>query len=261
MQPAFVHLRVHTEYSLVNGSVRIKPLVKTVADAGMPAVAVTDQSNLFSMVKFFRAAMARGVKPIVGVDLWLAESADLKQRSRLVLLCMNRTGYLNLTELVSRTYVEGQQRGLPVLERDWLETHAEGLIALSGGRSGGIGQALLANKKELAAQLLADWQRLFPDSFYIELQRTGRPGEEAYLHEAVALAAEHDVPVVATNDVHFLKAAEFDAHEARVCINEGRTLDDPRRPHDFTDQQYLRTAEEMQELFSRPTRQSTFNPF
>ena len=189
------------------------------------------------------------MKPLVGVDLWLAESADLKQRSRLVLLCRNRAGYLNLTELVSRTYVEGQQRGLPILERAWLETHSEGLIALSGGRSGDIGQALLANKKELAAQLLADWQRLFPDSFYIELQRTGRPGEEAYLHEAVALAAEHDVPVVATNDVHFLKAAEFDAHEARVCINEGRTLDDPRRPHDFTDQQYLRTAEEMQELF------------
>ncbi len=250
MQAAFVHLRVHTEYSLVNGSVRIKPLVKTVSEAGMPAVAVTDQSNLFSMVKFFRAATARGVKPIVGVDLWLAESADLKQRSRLVLLCRNRAGYLNLTELVSRTYVEGQQRGLPILERDWLETHSEGLIALSGGRNGDIGQALLGNKKELAVQLLADWQRLFPGSFYLELQRTGRPGDEAYLHEAVSLAAEHDAPVVATNDVHFLQAADFEAHEARVCINEGRTLDDPRRPHDFTNQQYLRTPQEMQELFS-----------
>ena len=206
MQPDFVHLRVHTEYSLVNGTVRIKPLVKTVAKAGMPAVAVTDQCNLFSMVKFFRAAMAAGVKPIVGVDLWLAEGTGLKQRSRLVLLCRNREGYLNLTELVSRTYVEGQQRGLPVLERAWLETHSAGLIALSGGRNGDVGQALLADKKELAVHLLNDWKRLFPDSFYLELQRTGRPGEEAYLHEAITLAAEHDVPVVATNDVHFLKA-------------------------------------------------------
>jgi len=249
MQPAFVHLHVHTEYSLVNGTVRIKPLVKTVAAARMPAVAVTDQCNLFSMVKFFRAAMAEGVKPLIGVDLWLAETADLNQRSRLVLLCKNRQGYLNLTELVSRTYVEGQQRGIPVLERAWLQGHSDGLIALSGGRGGDIGQALLANKKDLAGQLLADWQQLFPDSFYIELQRTGRPGEEACLHEAVALAAIHDVPVVATNDVHFLKASDFEAHEARVCINEGRTLDDPRRSRDFSQQQYLRTPEEMQELF------------
>ena len=249
MQPAFVHLHVHTEYSLVNGTVRIKPLVKAVAEARMPAVAVTDQCNLFSMVKFFRASMAEGVKPLVGVDLWLAETADLKQRSRLVLLCKNRQGYLNLTELVSRTYMEGQQRGMPVLERAWLQGHSDGLIALSGGRGGDIGQALLANKKDLAGQLLADWQELFPDSFYIELQRTGRPGEEACLHEAVTLAAMHDVPVVATNDVHFLKASDFEAHEARVCINEGRTLDDPRRSRDFSQQQYLRTPEEMQELF------------
>ena len=250
MQPDFVHLHVHTEYSLVNGTVRVKPLVKAVAEARMPAVAVTDQSNMFSMVKFFRAATAAGVKPLVGVDLWLEEAADLNQRSRLVLLCKNRQGYLNLTELVSRTYTEGQQRGLPVLERAWLQGHSDGLIALSGGRSGDIGQALLAHKKELAGQLLADWQELFPDSFYIELQRTGRPDEEAYLHDAVTLAAGFDVPVVATNDVNFLKASDFEAHEARVCINEGRTLDDPRRPHDFSEQQYLRSAEEMQELFS-----------
>ena len=250
MQPAFVHLHVHTEYSLVNGTVRIKPLVNAVAETRMPAVAVTDQSNMFSMVKFFRAATAAGVKPLVGVDLWLAETADLNQRSRLVLLCKNRQGYLNLTELVSRTYIEGQQRGLPVLERAWLQDHSDGLIVLSGGRNGDIGQALLANKKELAGRLLADWQELFPDSFYIELQRTGRPGEEAYLHEAVSLAAAFDVPVVATNDVSFLKASDFEAHEARVCINEGRTLDDPRRPHDFSEQQYLRSPEEMQELFS-----------
>jgi DNA polymerase-3 subunit alpha len=250
MQAAFVHLRVHTEYSLVNGTVRIKPLVRRVAEAGMPAVAVTDQSNLFSMVKFYRAAMAQGVKPLIGVDLWVADAAEKVNPSRLVLLCKNRAGYLNLTRLVSRSFIEGQHRGLPVVERSWLEGHSDGLIALSGGRAGDVGQALLANKPARAKALLDGWQRLFPDSYYLELQRTGRPGEEDYLHRAAILAADNAVAVVATNDVHFLSGSDFGAHEARVCINEGRTLDDPRRSREFTDQQYLRTPEEMQSLFT-----------
>jgi DNA polymerase-3 subunit alpha len=250
MQAAFVHLRVHTEYSLVNGTVRIKPLVRRVAEAGMPAVAVTDQSNLFSMVKFYRAAMAQGVKPLIGVDLWVADVTEKVTPSRLVLLCKNRAGYLNLTRLVSRSFIEGQHRGLPVVERSWLEGHSDGLIALSGGRAGDVGQALLANKPARAKALLDGWQRLFPDSYYLELQRTGRPGEEDYLHRAAILAADNAVAVVATNDVHFLSGSDFGAHEARVCINEGRTLDDPRRSREFTDQQYLRTPEEMQSLFT-----------
>ena len=249
MQPAFVHLRLHTEYSLVNGTVRVKPLVKRVAEAGMPAVAVTDQCNLFSMVKFYRAAMAAGVKPVIGVDLWVADNSTGSSPTRLVLLCKSRSGYLNLTRLVSRTYIEGQHRGIPVLERDWLDGHSAGLIALSGGLSGDIGQALLADKPALAGELLAQWQRLFPDNFYLELQRTGRTGEEDYLHRAIDLAASAGVPVVATNDVHFLKASDFEAHETRVCINEGRTLDDPRRSKEFSEQQYLRSPEEMQRLF------------
>ncbi|MGD8874382.1 MAG: DNA polymerase III subunit alpha [Gammaproteobacteria bacterium] len=250
METNFVHLHVHTEYSLVNGIVRIKPLVSSAAAAGMPAIAVTDQSNLFSMVKFYRAAMAQGIKPIVGVDLWVSDPAVSKQPFRLVLLSKSHAGYLNLTRLVSRTYLEGQHRGLPVLERAWLAGSCDGLIALSGGRAGDIGQSLLAGKRDLAARSLAEWCRLFPDSFYLELQRTGRRGEEDYLHAAVALATAHDVPVVATNDVHFLEESDFDAHEARVCINEGRTLDDPRRSKEFTAQQYLRTPGEMQALFS-----------
>jgi DNA polymerase-3 subunit alpha len=249
MQPTFVHLRVHTEYSLVNGTVRVKPLVNRVAKAGMPAVAVTDQCNLFSMVKFYRAAMATGVKPIIGVDLWVADASGGPSPCRLVLLCKSRAGYLNLTNLVSRTYTEGQHRGIPVLERDWLDGHTAGLIALSGGTAGDIGQALLANKASLASELLAHWQGLFPDSFYLELHRTGRAGQEDCLHKTVQLAATAAVPVVATNDVHFLAASDFEAHEARVCINEGRTLDDPRRSKDFTGQQYLRTPQEMQTLF------------
>ena len=249
MHAAFVHLHVHTEYSLVNSTVRVRPLVKCVAEAGMPAVAVTDQCNMFSMVKFYRAAMAQGIKPIVGVDVWVADRVSGKPPTRLVLLCGSNHGYLNLTRLVSRSYTEGQQRGIPVLERDWFEGHSNGLIALSGGRAGDVGQALLANKQALAAERLDEWVQTFPDSFYLELQRTGRAGEESYLHKAIHLAELKAVPVVASNDVHFLRAGDFEAHEARVCINEGRTLDDPRRSKEFTRQQYLRTAAEMQELF------------
>jgi len=249
MPASFVHLRVHTEYSLVNGTVRIRPLVHRVAGSGMPAVAVTDQSNLFAMVKFYRAAIAHGIKPLIGVDVWVADPDDGLPPTRLVLLCKSRAGYLNLTRLVSRSYTEGQQRGLPVIDHGWFEGASDGLIALSGGLSGNVGRALLAGKQDTARELLTRWLQLFPDSFYLELQRTGRAGEQDYLFKAVALATEFDVPVVATNDVHFLDASDFLAHEARVCINEGRTLDDPRRSKAFTDQQYLRSADEMQALF------------
>ncbi len=250
MPHRFVHLRLHSEYSLANGVVRIKPLVRAVAAANMPAVALTDQGNLFAMVKFYRAAMAAGVKPIIGVDVWLHNEQEHNQPSRLVLLCQDDTGYKNLTQLVSRSYLEGQHRGMPILQRDWLEGHTDGLIALSGGRLGEVGMALLADRADLAGQLLGDWQRWFPGRFYLELQRTGRENEEVYIQLAVALAIEHDLPVVATNDVHFLQQDEFEAHEARVCIQDGRTLDDPRRAKLYSDQQYLRTAEEMLELFA-----------
>src|SRR3569833_2125179 len=209
MTPAFVHLRVHTEYSLVNGVVRMKPLVNACAKAGMPAVAVTDQCNLFAMVKFYKAALAAGVKPLVGVDIWLHNEADHNQPTRLVLLCQDRSGYLNLTRLISRSYIEGQERGVPMLRKEWLQGASAGLIALSG-KFGDVGQALLAGTR----------------------------------------AAAEGVPVVATNDVQFLKPEDFDAHEARVCIHDGRTLDDPRRPRLYSEQQYLRTPAEMAELFA-----------
>ncbi len=250
MRPSFVHLHLHTEYSLVDGTVRIKPLVKAVAAAGMPAVAVTDQSNLFAMVKFYRAAMAAGIKPIIGVDMWLRNPEQPARPWRLLLLCKDRAGYRNLTELVSRSYLEGQHNAVPMIERDWLHGHSEGLIALSGGRAGDVGEALLAADTSLAAQRLDFWRQLFPDHFYLQVQRTGREGEEDYLYAAVALAGDHGVPLVATNDVHFIRAEEFEAHEVRVCIHDGRTLDDPRRPRRHSDQQYLRSPQEMQALFA-----------
>ena len=250
MSAQFIHLHLHTEYSLADGLVRVKPLMKAVAGAGMAAVALTDQSNLFAMVKFYSAALAAGVKPIIGVDVWLDNPLEPNQPSRLVLLCKDTHGYRNLTRLISRSYIENQHRGMPILRRDWLQELSRGLIVLSGGRDGDVGRALLAGKRDQAAELLTSWLRLFGDNYYLELSRTGRAGEEDYLHEAVGLASTMGVPVVASNDVRFLLASEFEAHEVRVCIHDSRTLDDPRRTHLYSEQQYLRSPEEMAELFA-----------
>ncbi len=242
MSPQFIHLRIHTEYSLVDGLVRVKPLAKQVAKMGMPAVAVTDQSNLFSLVKFYKAAMAEGVKPIAGADVWVFNEAEPASPHRLTLLVQNAEGYRVLTELISRGYQENQRQGVPMLMADWLETHNAGLIALSGGREGRIGQALLAGNVDEARRELERSLKVFDQRFYLELQRTDRPREEEYIAAAVDLCAEFNAPPVATNDVRFLSPDEFFAHEARVCINQGRVLDDPRRPKDYSDQQYLRSA-------------------
>lgn len=249
MKSGFVHLHLHSEYSLVDGIVRIKPLMKKSAELNMPAIAITDQSNLFAMVKFYRAAIASGIKPIIGVDFHVYNEADRNQPSRLVLLCQSHAGYLNLTRLVSRTYLEGQHLGIPMLEKSWLKGATDGLIALSGGRTGDIGMALLSGNTDQANNFARQWQELFPERFYLELQRTGRVNEETYIHAAVDLALSCNLPVVATNDVQFISRDDFESHEARVCIHEGRTLDDPRRPKNFTEQQYLRSPQEMIALF------------
>ena len=250
MNPRFVHLRLHTEYSLVDGTVRIKPLMKTAVEQNMPAIALTDQSNLFAMVKFYRAAMAAGIKPIVGVDIWVRPAVETEQPSRMVLLCQNNEGYQNITQLISKGYLEGQHGGFPMIEVDWLRDHNEGIIVLSGGREGDVGRALLSGNPMQAAELLKAWQRIFPNRYYLELQRTGREGEEEYLHAAVSLSLTTNIPVVATNDVRFLKTEDFNSHEVRVCIHDSRTLDDPRRQKSYSEQQYLRTEEEMCELFA-----------
>jgi len=250
MNPRFIHLRLHTEYSLVDGIVRIKPLMKTLSDRNAPAVALTDQSNLFAMVKFYRAAMSAGIKPIIGVDIWVRPAVENEMPSRMVLLCQNNEGYLNITQLISRAYLDGQHGGIPMIEVDWLRELNQGIIVLSGGREGDVGRALLSGNQMMAEELLKAWQNIFPNRFYLELQRTGREGEEEYLHAAVSLAIASNTPVVATNDVRFLEQGDFDSHEVRVCIHDGRTLDDPRRQKLYNDQQYLRTEEEMCELFA-----------
>lgn len=250
MMQNFVHLRVHTEYSLIDGMVRIRPLVEQVSALGMPAVAVSDQCNFYGLVKFYKSAIGAGVKPVFAVDLLIREGEDRDTPTTLCLLAADSTGYKNLTELISRAYVEGQYLGVAQVDKSWISDYTEGVIALSGGRLGDVGQALISGNADQAQQRLHYWMELFPQRFYLELQRTGRDTEEDYLHAAVALADRCQCPVVATNDVRFLSADEFEAHESRVCIHDGRTLDDPRRAHLYTEQQYLRSPEEMAELFS-----------
>jgi len=216
----------------------------------MPAVAITDQSNMCSLVKFYKTAMGAGIKPICGADLWLAGVDPDAPLSRICFLAMNPKGYRNLTELISRGWTDGQRNGLVIIQRDWIAPASEGLIALSAGKEGDIGMALMANRQDEAQLLLADWMSMFPERFYVEVQRTNRTGDEEYVHAAVALADKLGAPLVATNDVRFIKQSDFDAHETRVCIGEGWTLDDPRRPRGYSDQQYLKSAEEMAELFS-----------
>ncbi|WP_047227573.1 DNA polymerase III subunit alpha [Pseudomonas brassicacearum] len=250
MPASFVHLRLHTEYSLVDGLVRIKPLVKTLVGMNMPAVAVTDQNNMCSLVKFYKNAMGAGIKPICGADLWLSNKDPDAPLSRISLLVMNAVGYRNLTELISRGFIDGQRNGSIIIEREWVAEANEGLIMLSAAKEGEIGLALLSGNPEEAEVLARDWMAVFPDRFYIEVQRTNRPNDEEHLHAAVALADKIGAPLVATNDVRFIKQEDFEAHETRVCIGEGRALDDPRRPKNYSDQQYLKSAEEMAELFS-----------
>src|SRR6185312_7685 len=227
MAAEFVHLRLHTEFSLIDSVVRVPELVDAVSAAGMAAVAVTDQSNLFAMVKFYKAALGKGVKPVVGVDLLVKEIGDRVQPTRITLLCQSQPGYKNATRLVSRAYLEGQQRGIATINREWLtRENVDGLIALSCASEGDVGRALVNGKEKDAERALEFWTALFPGRYYIELQRIGRPNEENYIAAAVPLASRLGIPVVATNPVCFLKKDDYESHEARVCIHDGTLLAD-----------------------------------
>ncbi len=247
----FVHLRLHTEYSLVDGIVRIPELMQAVAAAHMPAVALTDQSNLFAMVKFYKEALSQGVKPLIGVDAWIREAGERAQPSRVVFLCQNLIGYRHLTQLVSRSYLEGQKQGVPMLERTWLEAGMlDGLIVLSGGPDGDVGRALARGREDEALRCAQAWRELCGNRYYLEIQRTGQAGEQAYVDAALDIACRQGIAAVATNDVRFLARADFEAHEARVCIREGAQLADPGRRRRYTEEQYLKTPAEMAALFS-----------
>ena len=252
----FVHLHVHSEYSLVDGIIRVNELVDHSVSLGYHSVALTDLTNLFGLIEFYRTARKKGIKPIVGSEINIAKDKD-SIAAPLVLLAMNKQGYINLTKLVSKAYVEGQVNGNPIVLFSWLEEYADGLMALSGGMEGHIGNSILAGNEKLSESRIEFFKKIFKDNFFIEIQRTGKVNEKEYNDSVLKIASRKEIPVVATNNVRFLNAvdpdispSDFEAHEARVCIQRGDILDDPRRPKNYTEEQFFRSKEEMIELFS-----------
>ncbi len=244
----YSHLSLHTEYSLVDGTLRIKPLVQRAAEMEMPALAITDQHNLFGLVKFVRATESVGIKPLAGADLWVRDD-DAETPAKITVLCQNQAGYRTLSSLLSRSFITRDNHRPPCVDPQWLLEENEGLIVLTGLQQGPVGRLLANNKPNRASDTLAQWATALPDRLYVDIARVGRAGEEDYLEQALSLAHAHQCPVVAVNDVRFLAAEDFPAHEARVCINQGRLLEDPSRPRNYTDQQHLRSANDMARLF------------
>ncbi|EGQ7789206.1 DNA polymerase III subunit alpha [Vibrio cholerae] len=248
--PKFIHLRVHSDFSMVDGLSKVSPLVKKVAAMSMPAMALTDFTNLCGLVKFYSTAHNCGVKPIIGADFTLQSEEFGDELTKLTLLAKNNVGYKNLTLLISKAYLRGHVQHQPVIDKAWLVEHAEGLIVLSGGKSGEVGRALLKGNQQQVERCIEFYQTHFADHFYLELIRTGRADEESYLHFALDVAEQYDLPVVATNEVVFITEESFEAHEIRVAIHDGYTLEDPRRPKNYSPKQYLRSEAEMCELFA-----------
>ena len=247
----FVHLRLHSEFSVVDGTVRIDDAVKVAAADGQPALAVTDLGNLFGAIKFYKEARGQGVKPIIGAEVFLESlTQDTTQVSRLLLLVQNHQGYLNLCELLARAWTRNVVKHTAVIQLNWLETLGEGLIALSGAQAGPLGPALLQGDETRASEAALQLAALFPHRFYIELQRAGRADDEAHVMAALALAARLNLPVVATHPVQFTTPDDHEAHEARVCIAEGEILGNQRRVRRFTREQYFKSAQQMCDLFA-----------
>ncbi|MDG2946941.1 DNA polymerase III subunit alpha [Bisgaard Taxon 10/6] len=248
-QPRFVHLRTHSDFSMIDGIAKVKPLVKACVQENMVALGLTDFTNFCGLVKFYGEALSAGVKPIVGADVLVKSKLCGDERFELTLLAKNNEGYKNITLLLSKAYQRGYD-DLPYIDQDWLIEHKEGVIILSGGRRGDIGQKLLKDNFADAESAVKFYQEFFPNHFYISLARVGHYDEERYIRTAMDLAKKHRIPLVATNDVVFLKTEDFEAHEIRVAIHDGYTLDDPKRPKLYTSQQYFRSEQEMCDLFA-----------
>jgi len=249
--PRFVHLRLHSEYSITDGIVRLDDAVARAIADGQPAMALTDLANAFGLVKFYNACRGKGVKPVAGADVWIANETETDRPFRLLLLVRSHRGYLQLCELLSRAYLAEGRRDRAEIKRAWFdEVGCDGLIALSGAKDGDVGDALLAGNRDLAAARAKAWDAQFPQAFYLEVQRAGHPQQEQLVSATADLGADLELPLVATHPIQFLDADDFKAHEARVCIAEGYVLGDRRRPKTFTEQQYFKTQAEMAELFA-----------
>lgn len=249
VSPRFVHLRVHSDFSMINGIAKVKPLVKACAENEMVAMALTDFTNFCGLVRFYGEALSSGIKPIIGTDVLVKSPLCGNELFELTLLAKNNDGYRNITLLLSKAYQRGYD-DLPYIDQEWLIEHAEGVIILSGGRNGDVGKKLLKENPQEVESAVGFYQKYFPQHFYLSVTRTGRSEEERYIRLALELAKNHDLPLVATNDVCFLKADDFDAHEIRVAIHDSYTLDDPKRPKLYSNQQYFRSEQEMCDLFA-----------
>ena len=251
MLPDFVHLRLHSEYSITDGIVRIDKAVACAREDGQPAIALTDLGNVFGLVKFYQAARKSGIKPLLGADIWIGDPQQPDEASRLLLLCRNNVGYRQLCELLSRGALFPGRRERVVLDPAWFrEIGCDGLIVLSGAAEGDVGQAILQGRIEEAALRAQAWKKLFGDAYYLEVQRYGHAEEEMLVTQTASLSLDLDIPVVATHPVEFIARDDFRAHDARVCIATGYTLADKRRPRTFTEEQYFQTRADMAERFS-----------
>ncbi|HZX33048.1 MAG TPA: DNA polymerase III subunit alpha [Rhodocyclaceae bacterium] len=249
--PKFIHLRLHSEYSITDGIVRVGDAVKRAAADGMPAMALTDLANLFGLVKFYTGARGKGVKPIAGADVWIANPESPEDPRRLLILVKNRDGYQQLCNLLTRAYLQEGRKDKAEIRREWFgEIGCDGLIALSGAHLGDVGEALQNGNFDLAAERARAWEAIFPDSFYLEVQRYGQPQQESMVNATADLAGELGIPLVATHPIQFLERDDFRAHEARTCIAEGYVLGDTRRPKPYTAEQYFKSQAEMAELFA-----------
>ena len=247
----FAHLRLHSEFSVVDSTCRIDEVVKAAAADGMPALAITDLSNLFGAVKFYKETRGKGVQPLIGAEIFLEGlGADTNATSRVLVLVQSTQGYLNLSELLARAWTQNVVKAQAVVKFSWLQELSQGLILLSGAQAGPVGQALVQGDEARAADVALQLASVFPHRFYLELQRAGRPEDLAQVNGAVRLAARLNLPVVATHPVQFLRPDDYEAHEARVCISEGEILGNQRRVRKFTGEQYFKTAAQMCELFA-----------
>ena len=247
----FVHLRLHSEFSVVDGTNRIDDAVQVAADDKQPALALTDLNNLFGTIKFYKQARSIGVKPLLGAEIYLESlTQDVNHLSKMILLVQSQQGYLNLCELLSRGWTQNVHKAVGVIKLAWLQELSQGLIALSGAQSGPVGQALVQGDLSRASELALQIAGIFPHRFYIELQRAGRADDEAHVVAAVQLASHLNLPVVATHPVQFTKPDDYEAHEARVCISEGEILGNQRRIRKFTREQYFKSSAQMLELFA-----------
>ena len=247
MSRPFIHLNIHSEFSISDGIVRIKPLASMLAEFGQPAAALTDLSNMYAAVKFYKACLQNGVKPLLGADVWIQNPIAPDRQDRVKFLCQDNIGYRHLSEMLTRGYLRGHKNNRIVLSWEDVTELAHGLIVLFDSQEGPICHA--ADQQD-ASEILFHYLEFFPARVYFEISRVGAPAEEDYIATAAAIAAANDIGLIATNRTVFLSQSEFEAHEIRVCINESRVLDDSRRSRRFTAQQYLRSSEEMALLFA-----------